>query len=85
MYYKYIILFGIALVTILLQIRVYYNYYLNTLFRNGDTIVYDYLIKFIHCVSEKNYFMNYGLWDENNNTLKKANENLLAVDIIKVN
>jgi hypothetical protein len=30
MYYKYIILFGIALVTILLQIRVYYNYFLNT-------------------------------------------------------
>jgi len=76
MYYKYIILFGIALVTILLQIRVYYNYYLNTFFRNGDTIVYDYLIKCIQCVSESNYFMNYGLWDENNNTLKKANKNL---------
>ena len=76
MYYKYTILFAIALVTILLQIRVYYNYYLNTFFRNGDTIVYDYLIKCIHCVSENNYFMNYGLWDENNNTLKKANKNL---------
>jgi hypothetical protein len=68
--YKYIILFGIALITILLQIRVYYNYFLNTFFRNGDTIVYDYLIKCIQCVSENNYFMNYGLWDENNNTLK---------------
>lgn len=45
-------------------------------FRNGDEIVYDYLIKLINCVSKKNFFMNYGLWDENNTTLKKANKNL---------
>ena len=76
MYYKYIILIGIALLTILLQIKVYYNYVLNTFFRNGDTIVYDYLLQIIQCVSKNNYFMNYGLWDEKNNTLKKANKNL---------
>jgi cyclopropane fatty-acyl-phospholipid synthase-like methyltransferase len=74
--YKYIILFGIIILTIISQIRSYYNYYLNTYFREDDSIVYDYLIKMIQCVSENNYFMNYGLWDEKNNTLKKANQNL---------
>jgi cyclopropane fatty-acyl-phospholipid synthase-like methyltransferase len=76
MYYKYTILFAIALVTILLQIRVYYDYYLQKYFRNGDEIVYDYLIKFINCISKDNFFMNYGLWDQNNTNLKNANKNL---------
>lgn len=56
----------------------YYNYILNKYFRNSDNIVYDYFLKqYIQCVSKNNYFMNYGLWNNNNiNTLKKANKNL---------
>jgi len=78
MYYKYTILFAIALITIILQLKVYYNYILHKYFRNGDEIVYDYLIKFINSVSKDNYFMNYGLWDQNNNSLRKANKNLCS-------
>jgi 2-polyprenyl-3-methyl-5-hydroxy-6-metoxy-1,4-benzoquinol methylase len=74
---KRIVLLSIVIIVILLEIRVYYNYFLNKYFRNGDKIVYDYfLVHFIHYVSKNNYFMNYGLWDKNNNNLKKANKNL---------
>jgi cyclopropane fatty-acyl-phospholipid synthase-like methyltransferase len=83
--YKNLILFSIIILTILSQIRSYYNYFLNTYFREGDSIIYDYLIDCIHCVSKNNYFMNYGLWDKNNNTLKKANQNLCNFIFEKAN
>jgi len=78
MYYKYIILFAIAFVTISLQLKNYYNSYLYKYFRNEDEIIYDYLITFINCVSKDNYYMNYGLWDNVNNTLENANINLCS-------
>jgi cyclopropane fatty-acyl-phospholipid synthase-like methyltransferase len=43
---------------------------------NG-AIVYDYYLKhFIQIVSQDNYFMNYGLWDNENQDLYSANKNL---------
>ena len=45
---------------------------------NKNTISYDILLKhFIMNVSSNNYYMNYGLWDDENNTLIKANNNLI--------
>ena len=38
---------------------------------------YEYLIQYIHCVSETMY-MNYGLWDNNTNNLEEANKNLCS-------
>jgi erythromycin 3''-O-methyltransferase len=75
--FKRIITLCIIIIIIILEVRIYYNKVLNKYFRNGDKIVYDYLIQCIQSVSKKNYFMNYGLWDDNNNNnLKKANKNL---------
>lgn len=43
---------------------------------NGK-VSYKYLIQIINIVSEDNFFMNYGLWDENIDNLKEANLNLI--------
>jgi 2-polyprenyl-3-methyl-5-hydroxy-6-metoxy-1,4-benzoquinol methylase len=53
---------------------------------NGK-ISYKYLIKMINIVSEDNFFMNYGLWDENIDNLKEANKNLIqfVFDKTKIN
>jgi len=76
--YKRIIFLIILIIIIFSELKKYYNYILNKYFRNSDNIVYDYFLKqYIQCVSKNNYFMNYGLWNNNNiNTLKKANKNL---------
>ena len=54
-----------------------YNYILRKYFVVNDTIVYDTLLKhFIQVVSKDNFFMNYGLWDDEHNDLFTANTNL---------
>ena len=68
----------IIILIILFQLKHYYNHFLHTHFRKGDEIIYDYLIRCIQSVSKNNFFMNYGLWDNNNNTLRKANKNLCS-------
>jgi hypothetical protein len=45
--------------------------------------MYDYLIQYIQVVDDTNYFMNYGLWDNNHTTLKDANENLARINVFK--
>lgn len=55
----------------------YYNHILHKYFVVNGTIVYDYYLKnFIQVVSQDNYFMNYGLWDNENQDLYSANKNL---------
>ena len=79
MKYKYIGLIIVVIVLFFIEIRSYYYNLINKYLRmnnDSNSIVYDYLIKYIHCVSKNNYFMNYGLWDKANNTLIKANKNL---------
>lgn len=79
MNYKYIGLIIIVILLFFIEIRSYYYNLINKYLRmnnDSNSIVYDYLIKYIHCVSKNNYFMNYGLWDKTNNTLIKANKNL---------
>lgn len=63
-------------IIILVILKTYYNHIINTYFRNKNNIMYDYLIQYIQVVDDTNYFMNYGLWDNNHTTLKDANENL---------
>jgi cyclopropane fatty-acyl-phospholipid synthase-like methyltransferase len=79
MNYKYIGLIILVILLFCIEIRSYYYNLINKYLRmnnDSNSIVYDYLIKYIHCVSKNNYFMNYGLWDKTNNTLIKANKNL---------
>ena len=56
------------------------NYYsiINEYCRNSENnIIYDYYLKnCIQVMSKKNYYMNYGFWDNTNITLNKANKNL---------
>lgn len=63
-----------------LIVFVYYTYkwFINTHFRKDGMMVYDYFMKhFLKGVSNNDFnFMNYGLWDYENNTLEKANLNL---------
>jgi len=55
----------------------YYSHILYKHFVVNGTIVYDYYLKhFIQVVSQDNYFMNYGLWDNENQDLYSANKNL---------
>ena len=55
-----------------------YRTFLHTYFVQEDTIVYDFFMKhFIQVVSEGNYFMNYGLWEEGCTTLADANRRLV--------
>jgi cyclopropane fatty-acyl-phospholipid synthase-like methyltransferase len=79
MNYKYVGLIIVVIILFFIEIRSYYHNLINKYLRmnnDSNSIVYDYLIKYIHCVSKNNYFMNYGLWDKTNNTLIKANKNL---------
>ena len=78
MYKVYIILI-IILLTILQMCHFYYNHILNTYFIKDNHIAYTCYLKFIQLVSEKNYYMNYGLWGKKNNTLIKANKHLARV------
>jgi len=54
-----------------------YYYFINKYFIKNNNINYDiYLENYIQVISKNNYYMNYGLWDNDNNTLIKANMNL---------
>ncbi len=73
---KYVFIF-LVIVLICISIYMYYKHIINKYFVVNDTIVYDYFLKnFIQIVSQDNYFMNYGLWDEENNNLFSANKKL---------
>ena len=54
-----------------------YNKIISTYFIINDVISYDIYIKAIQTVSKDNYFMNYGLWNKETDTLKDANRNLV--------
>ena len=70
-------LFFLVIVLICISVYMYYKHILNKHFVVNDTIVYDYFLKhFIQIVSQDNYFMNYGLWDNENHDLHSANKNL---------
>ena len=45
--------------------------------KNDDVISYKILKKFIDSVSENNNFMNYGLWNDDTESLMEANKNLI--------
>jgi SAM-dependent methyltransferase len=77
-----LIIIGIIILVIL---KTYYNHIIHTYFRNKNNIMYDYLIQYIQVVDDTNYFMNYGLWDNNNTTLKDANKNLCKFIYNKAN
>lgn len=68
----------ILLILIIIFFQLQYLYYqlINNYFRNDNKITYDYLLSFIHYVSKNNYYMNYGLWKENGESLIKANKRL---------
>ena len=70
--------YAFFLIILILVLFIIYNIIIYKYFRNNGNISYDILLtNFIHNVSENNYFMNYGLWDNNNDSLLKANENLV--------
>ena len=72
---KTIIIFTLILITILVLYNIIIHKYFS---QNNTNISYHLLLNyFIHSVSKDNYFMNYGLWDDKNNTLLKANKNLI--------
>jgi 2-polyprenyl-3-methyl-5-hydroxy-6-metoxy-1,4-benzoquinol methylase len=63
-----------------------YNYILRKYFVVNDTIVYDTFLKhFIQVVSKDNFFMNYGLWDDEHNDLFTANTHLANFIFEKTN
>lgn len=68
----------VLVLLILIIITTYYSYqnFINTHFRKDGAMIYDYFMN--HCLKavSNNNFMNYGLWDDENNTLEKANINL---------
>ena len=68
----------IILILLLVLVKNYYYSIINKYCRNSENnIIYDYYLKnCIQVVSEKNYYMNYGFWDNTNITLNKANKNL---------
>ena len=71
---------------ICISMYLYYNHILNKYFTLNGKIVYDYYLKhFIQIVSHDNYFMNYGLWDNDNQNLYNANKNLVAFMFDKAN
>ena len=62
-------------------IYVVYRYIIDYLFSKDNHINYEiFMNSFIQVISRDNYFMNYGYWIEPNQTLLKANTNL--VDLI---
>jgi len=73
---NYVLIFFVIVTFCILSYQ-YYIYILKKYFVVNDTIVYDYYLKyFIQIVSEDNYFMNYGFWDNENQDLYSANKNL---------
>ena len=78
MVYFILLIIPIILILVLLLAQNYYYSIINKYFRNSENkIIYDYYLKnCIQVVSEKNYYMNYGFWDNENITLNKANKNL---------
>jgi len=73
---NYILIFFV-IATLCTSMYLYYNHILHKYFVVNGTIVYDYYLKhFIQIVSQDNYFMNYGLWDNYNQDLYSANKNL---------
>jgi len=73
---NYILIFFV-IATLCTSMYLYYNHILHKYFVIDGTIVYDYYLKyFIQIVSQDNFFMNYGLWDNENQDLYSANKNL---------
>lgn len=73
---NYVLIF-FMIATSCISIYLYYNYILSKYFIINGTIVYDYYLKhFIQIVSQDNFFMNYGLWDNEHKDLYSANKNL---------
>ena len=73
---SYVLIFFV-IATICTSMYLYYNHILHKYFVVNGAIVYDYYLKhFIQVVSQDNYFMNYGLWDNENQDLYSANKNL---------
>lgn len=65
----------------------YYKYkeFINVNFRKDDVMIYEYFMKHFLKVVSPNDYMNYGLWDNDNNTLEKANINLCQFVFSKMN
>jgi cyclopropane fatty-acyl-phospholipid synthase-like methyltransferase len=65
----------------------YYKYkeFININFRKDDVMIYEYFMKYFLKVVSPNDYMNYGLWDNENNTLEKANINLCRFVFSKIN
>jgi len=65
----------------------YYKYkeFININFRKDDVMIYEYFMKYFLKVVSPNDYMNYGLWDNENNTLEKANINLCRFVFSKSN
>ena len=83
MKYLYVLIFFICLIIITI---LGYNYIIRKYFVVNDTIVYDTFLKhFIQVVSKDNYFMNYGLWENEDNDLFTANTNLATFIFEKTN
>jgi len=83
MKYLYVLIFFICLIVIAI---LGYNYIIRKYFVVNDTIVYDTFLKhFIQVVSKDNYFMNYGLWENEVNDLFTANTNLATFIFEKTN
>lgn len=62
----------------LLIFEVFYKFIiLKCLFKKNNTVSYEYLRKPLNRVSN-NYYMNYGLWLNENDTLATANKNLIG-------
>jgi ubiquinone/menaquinone biosynthesis C-methylase UbiE len=76
---NYILIFFV-IATLCTSMYLYYNHILHKYFVIDGTIVYDYYLKyFIQIVSQGNFFMNYGLWDNDNQDLYSANKNLASL------
>lgn len=76
--YLILLIISIIVIILLLLAQNYYYSIINKYFRNNENkIIYDYYLKnCIQVISKKNYYMNYGLWNDKNITLYKANKNL---------
>ena len=76
--YLTLLIISIILILVLILVKNYYYNIINKYCRTSENnIIYDYYLKnCIQFVSENNYYMNYGFWDNTNITLNKANKNL---------
>jgi len=77
-------LFGLILIVTCITVWYFfkkiYTYLLHTYFVRDDTVVYDYFLEnFIQVVSNENYFMNYGFWEDSTHTLLDANRRLIQL------